>query len=73
MTLLQKLMALFGAQYVTEVWNDSVHVRRAERRGRYWVIEGGTRLGPQGKVHGYRATWEPLTPSIKRFYDREVV
>lgn len=74
MNLFQKIAALFGAQYVIKVWNDSIYVRRARKIGKRWCIaDTGVILEPQGVIRDHGAKWEPLTPKIERFYKAEVI
>jgi len=74
MNTLQKIAALFGAQYVVQVWSDSISVHRVKKVGRRWAFaENGTTIAPQGKIHGRGAKWEPLTSKVERFYKAEVI
>lgn len=74
MNIFQKIAALFGAQYVVQVWSDSVSVHRAEKIGNRWVLaDSGTIIKPQGQIKGRGARWEPLTPEVERFFRAEVI
>ena len=74
MNLFQKIAALFGAQYIVQVWNDSISVHRVQKIGKRWYLaESGTMIAPQGAIHGRDAKWEPLTSKVERFYKVEVI
>lgn len=74
MNLFQKIAALFGAEYVVQVYKESAYVRRVVKLGKYWVIDyDHTRLSPAGHIHGSGATWEPLTKRVRRYFHAEVV
>ena len=74
MNLFQKIAALFGAEYVVQVYRESAYVRRVVKLGKYWVFEpDSTRLSPAGRLQGTGATWEPLTKRVRRYFHAEVV
>ena len=74
MNLFQKIAALFGAEYVVQVYRESAYVRRVVKLGKYWVFENdSTRLSPAGRLQGTGATWEPLTKRVRRYFHAEVV
>lgn len=73
MNLFQRIAALFGAEYVAQVYKDSAYVRRVVRLGKYWVLKyGNTRIAPAGRIHGSGATWEPLTKKAKHYFNSKV-
>lgn len=74
MNIFQKIAALFGAQYIIQVWNDSISVHRAKKVGRHWAFaDCGTIISPRGLINDRGAKWEPLTSEVERFYKAEVL
>lgn len=71
----QKLASqLLGWDYIAEVWDGSVYVRRVRKVSKFWVLShGGGRLLPGGKLAGQGAYWEPLTPRVARFHRAETL
>lgn len=74
MNIFQRIAALFGAEYVVQVYKDYAYVRRVVKLGKYWVFEyDSTRLSPAGHIHSTGARWEPLTKQVRRYFNAEVV
>ena len=70
MKILQRLAALFGAQYACIVWSDTAHIVRVQEicPGIWIQAYGGRRLAPGGSVQGSSSEWIPLTAKVKRFH-----
>lgn len=74
MNTFQKIAALFGAQYIIQVWSDSISVHRVKKVGKHWAIANtGTTIRPRGLINDRGAKWEPLTSKVERFYKAEVL
>ena len=76
MNLLQKLCALFGAQYVVVMYYEEAYIRRVKRLAAgVWVsTHNQQRLKPGGAFQGpLEIRWTPLTKGVEKFYNSEVV
>jgi hypothetical protein len=77
MNIIQKLFALFGADYAVLISHDRYHYVRRVR----WLCgvpfaaphlpETAARLLPEGKLNGrcYLESWLPATPRMQRYFD----
>lgn len=71
MSLTQKLLALFGCEFVVIVVDGTAYVVQVCKVGSYWATYwNGSILAPAGiLLDRPDAKWEPLTKGVTKFYN----